>query len=187
MRHGRNCSVYFAQAVHGGPIKIGSSYEPRNRLKVIQATLPFDLVEIGAISGGYFRERFVQCWFRKWAIRAEWFEPTPELWRWALCARTTGDIPEVPADPPMGYKGSKRRMQIALGRPLPLDEFGALTGRMPATVKQQLQGDFTQSNIMLGAFAVLMVRAGRRLDWDSVVHWDREPTPALPQSSEAAE
>lgn len=52
--------VYFAQAPHGGPIKIGNSYQAGQRLTQISNGLPYELVLVGQCAGALFRERFVQ-------------------------------------------------------------------------------------------------------------------------------
>lgn len=90
--------VYFAQAHWGGPIKIGYSFMVEQRINTVAGCLPFDLVEIGSFPGYRFQEHFLHCWFAKYRIRGEWFQPVPELWRAAMEARTQGRLTWVPSD-----------------------------------------------------------------------------------------
>jgi hypothetical protein len=160
-------SVYFAQADYGGPIKIGHSYDHGFRIQTIGKDLPFNLVEIGSFPGGLWRERFVQCWFRSSHIKGEWFEPHPELWRWALQARTRKHIPEVPEDPPWGFHASVKTLLHRLNLvKATLDHVAAAVGRERATIEPLFRRKTIRSANVLAACAACIVRRGRPFEWD---------------------
>jgi hypothetical protein len=70
--------TYFVQGVDGGPIKIGTSDEPAERLKQLQAASPVRLVILGV--SVRVSEREAHSRFNKHRIkRTEWFHPAPEL------------------------------------------------------------------------------------------------------------
>ena len=186
MRWGKECFVYFAQAVHGGPIKIGQSVLPQTRVRTIQADLPFDMVEIGRFPGGIFREAFVHNYFRKYHIRAEWFEPSPELWRWALCARTQGELEWIPDEPPQNYSASMAGIKWRLPSP-PVDEIARMMASTPANVKAILGHQATTNRSFLAAVAVLRQQKGLPMDWAAIQAWppgNGVDAPALPEAAE---
>lgn len=157
--------VYFAQAAYGGAIKIGCSYDRDLRAQVLSRDLPFDLVLIGWAPGGFFRERFVQGYFRENNIRGEWFEPIPELLRWAYQARTTGTIAELPPDLPEGYAASMASVKFNL-KDIDIEEIARISGVGVPTVRIELGKAATRNQKMLAAFDVAHYRRkGRHLDW----------------------
>lgn len=71
--------VYFIQSVDGGPIKIGTSVDPRKRLREIQTSHPSRLQIVGLIEGGIARERELHQTFAHLRLEGEWFALGPEL------------------------------------------------------------------------------------------------------------
>jgi hypothetical protein len=72
--------VYFVQAEHGGPVKIGFSLDPQKRLIDLQATSPYSLRIIGTIrrktvEGGRWLEAMYHRTFALSRLHGEWFEP----------------------------------------------------------------------------------------------------------------
>lgn len=172
--------VYFAQANYGGPIKIGCSYDRDLRAQTLQKDLPFDLVLIGWAPGGFFRERFVQGYFRNYQIRGEWFEPLPELLRWAYQARTTGQIAEMPPDIPCGHTAVTRAVKYQLKK-VDEAEIARISGCGVQAVKLELGKPVTRNFKLLAACDVdLYRRTGRHLEW---LAWLPE---VLPGKQEAA-
>lgn len=75
-----NKFVYFAQAFTGGPIKIGISVSPAQRIKALNtgAATPLDLIV--AIPGGRAIEEVLHRLFAGGRLHGEWFsEETPGL------------------------------------------------------------------------------------------------------------
>jgi len=72
-------SVYFIQAVSGGPIKIGKADDPQRRLYDLQAMNPTKLQILATVDGGQRREYELHVRFKGSRLHGEWFEPTPEL------------------------------------------------------------------------------------------------------------
>lgn len=176
MRWGRSCFVYFAQAVHGGPIKVGQSMLPETRIKTIQADLPFDMVEIGRFPGAIFREAYIHCYFRKYHIRAEWFEPSPELWQWALCARTQGELCWIPQEPPRSFEIDVVGLKNRLGGKFPYEEIARLMGTTVATVKVIAGAPSAHNRRFIAAAAIIFGRRGGSMDWD----WIKYTPPRAP-------
>lgn len=176
--------VYFAQCDFGGPIKIGHSYNRLGRIAALSLEIPFNIVEIGSVPGGLFREKFLHAWFRSAQVRREWFQPTPELWRWALEARTRGEILELPQEPPFGARFSLEPIKYWLRKKtdVRLERLARAAGCEIGTLKSYLKKSEGECRIStLAAYAVCQVKAGNRIDW-SGPHWMyRPPRAAAPQ------
>ncbi|MEV7013349.1 GIY-YIG nuclease family protein [Streptosporangium sp. NPDC051022] len=72
--------VYFIQGIEGGPIKIGVSRDPWERLAAIQLMSPVQLHVLGTIRGvGQPEERRLHERFAEHRSHGEWFHPAPEL------------------------------------------------------------------------------------------------------------
>ena len=71
--------VYFVQSRLGGPIKIGLTTEPKQRLKQLQNGSPIPLQILGALRGDEKVEAAIHERFRKLRLHGEWFEPSMEL------------------------------------------------------------------------------------------------------------
>lgn len=72
--------VYFIQSEIGGPIKIGVSGNPQERMDSLQMYYPFKLLVIATIKeGGYKKESELHKRFAKYRLHGEWFDPVPEL------------------------------------------------------------------------------------------------------------
>ena len=86
--------VYFVQAVDGGPIKIGISFDPTSRLRSIQTGSHSKLIVIGTIPGGRRKERELHERFREFRLNGEWFRAESALLDF-ICEETEpneGDI-----------------------------------------------------------------------------------------------
>lgn len=75
----RGRKVYFIQTGETGPVKIGSSHDPESRLRSLQVANPDRLTLLGAIPGGYERERQLHSRFAHLLVHGEWFRPAVEL------------------------------------------------------------------------------------------------------------
>lgn len=72
--------VYFIKPVGlDGPIKIGCSYRPENRLLDLGAWSPWPLEIIGSVPGIYHDEQFLHRCFADSHSHREWFHSTPAL------------------------------------------------------------------------------------------------------------
>ena len=72
--------VYFIQAGHDGPIKIGCSNRNfEKRLKQLQTGSHKELIVLGIMEGGLFEEKKLHEKFKAYHLRGEWFKPSIEL------------------------------------------------------------------------------------------------------------
>lgn len=73
--------VYFVQSIDGGPVKIGRSIKPQERLLSLQTANPDPLCVVATMPGGATVERVMHVTFAADRIRAggEWFNPSPAL------------------------------------------------------------------------------------------------------------
>lgn len=73
--------MYFIQAVGGGPIKIGMSVDPGDRLAALQAGSPVTLRIIGIADGGQPQEVALHRRLAKHRLHGEWFADVPAVHR----------------------------------------------------------------------------------------------------------
>lgn len=72
--------VYFLKPVGMyGPIKIGTSEMPMNRLQSLMAWSPFKLELLATTPGSWQLEFKLHCRFARSHLHAEWFEPDTDL------------------------------------------------------------------------------------------------------------
>jgi hypothetical protein len=81
--------TYFIQAVNGGPIKIGRSSNPGQRLKDIQTGQGARLEILGVLNGDHERE--LQRRFRRLRVSGEWFRCETHLVEYLLTHTTLTD------------------------------------------------------------------------------------------------
>lgn len=73
-------SVYFIQAEHGGPIKIGyTAGAPGQRLLELQSGNPYTLVIRKVVPGDRVFEQGLHLLFAGDRLRGEWFRPSPTI------------------------------------------------------------------------------------------------------------
>lgn len=102
------CFVYFIQCAPFGPVKIGSSANPANRIRDIQTASPHELRLLCVAVGSERDEKALHAVFAQERIRGEWFRPSErlmnEIERIAMMERSLGrnplmhTAPSVPAD-----------------------------------------------------------------------------------------
>lgn len=79
-RHSKSPFVYFIRRADGeGPVKIGCSQEPQNRLLALTAWSPYVLAIVASIPGDEALERRFHARFSAQHSHREWFSPSPEL------------------------------------------------------------------------------------------------------------
>lgn len=71
--------IYFIRKEKGGPIKIGTTADPGQRLVAIQGANPDPLCIVGVAAGGRGAENRIHKVFAKDRLHGEWFQPTPRL------------------------------------------------------------------------------------------------------------
>lgn len=72
--------VYFIKPVgQDGPVKIGHSTYPADRLPALQTWSPVDLELVTQFAAPRQTESDLHERFARWQVRGEWFEATPEL------------------------------------------------------------------------------------------------------------
>ncbi len=86
--------VYFLKPVGAdGPIKIGCSELPMQRLRMVEIWSPVLLEMIGYVPGGHDAERVIHYMFGNLRLHGEWFTATPELTRFVAETVALGRIP----------------------------------------------------------------------------------------------
>lgn len=76
----RPTHVYFIKPIgKSGPIKIGCSWHPAERLKTLMAWSPYPLEIIVSIPGGYQLEQNIHECFSDLHLHREWFVAKPSL------------------------------------------------------------------------------------------------------------
>lgn len=81
-RRPKSCAlgfVYFVQVAGDGPIKIGWTADPQQRLIHLQIACPYSLILLGTIEGNEKHERLWHRVFAQHRLRGEWFMPSTEL------------------------------------------------------------------------------------------------------------
>jgi hypothetical protein len=98
--------VYFLKPVGmAGPIKIGCSCVPEERLSVLAAWSPIDLELIGSVVGTFQDERWLHRCFADAHHRREWFLATPKLVAAIDAILSAGTVDAVRAElKPVGTK-----------------------------------------------------------------------------------
>lgn len=100
--------IYFLHDRTTNTVKIGTSTDPEQRMKVLQASTPLDLVPLRVVpvEFGYATEHALHVQFASLRVRGEWFRATPELLDFAL----HGELPSVVQAPmaaePVGVPGT---------------------------------------------------------------------------------
>lgn len=67
-------AVYFIQAGGNGPVKIGRTEDPENRLRYLQTAHYEELQIIRVIDGGAETEAWLHRHYSRWRVRGEWFD-----------------------------------------------------------------------------------------------------------------
>jgi hypothetical protein len=112
--------VYFAQAVDGGPIKIGVARDPAERLRRVQTGYPFKLRITNLRPGGLREEGRLHKRFRRHRIRGEWFAASDDLARLAKAhpASRTGRSAAIAEARSAAYsEGFQRGLEAARSKP----------------------------------------------------------------------
>lgn len=92
--------IYFIAPIGGGPIKIGCSACPPNRLDQLMAWSPYPLEILATAPGTMNDERAIHSAFLKHWAQREWFRSAPEIYALINEVRATGEIPAA-------FKGTK--------------------------------------------------------------------------------
>lgn len=71
--------IYFIQCGAGGPIKIGVSDTPRQRMIDLQCASPFDMTMLKIAAGSFCEEGDLHDRFSEEHLRGEWFHPSVAL------------------------------------------------------------------------------------------------------------
>lgn len=87
-------AVYFIQAGESGPIKIGSSSSPTDRLKTLQVASPERLRMLLVVDGGAHVEQALHHHFGSTRMSSEWFRPTNGLLAMIESLRAGGSTPK---------------------------------------------------------------------------------------------
>lgn len=71
--------IYFIQQGKDGPIKIGKSDAPQQRLEQLQTANPYQLNFLGGASDYTYNETDIHKKFKHLRLKGEWFKPEKEL------------------------------------------------------------------------------------------------------------
>ena len=86
--------VYFARRADGsGPIKIGNTSDPCERIKSLSLICESELAMLAFAPGGFTAERSVHLKFADSRLSGEWFTATPELTAFISRVAETGTLP----------------------------------------------------------------------------------------------
>lgn len=97
--------VYFMKPIGmAGPVKIGCSITPENRLRSLDIWSPFPLELVVSAPGGNCEENRLHWRFRESRSHGEWFFVTPELLSVIDFVRLNGTLPPLEAVPPKARK-----------------------------------------------------------------------------------
>lgn len=92
--HGGKTFVYFIAPKIGGPIKIGVSVEPIERLTSLMAWAPYKLEILATAPGTWHDEQTIHRIFKEHWSHSEWFRPHPDIYALINDVRASGQIPE---------------------------------------------------------------------------------------------
>lgn len=84
--------IYFVQTYPGEPIKIGSSRDPIERIRSLQACCPHPLKVLNLTCGSMLEERDIHKKFAHQNTHGEWFEESPELLEFIAAQPTAGTV-----------------------------------------------------------------------------------------------
>lgn len=76
---GQGGFVYFLRFNGDGPVKIGSSTDPENRLRYFRTATPYEVALVAKAPGTVASEKALHRHFAGARLRLEWFSPVPEL------------------------------------------------------------------------------------------------------------
>lgn len=65
--------TYVVQVGDDGPVKVGSSVDPRRRLAELQRECPYALTVVWIVEGGRELERHVHRQLEGWRLHHEWY------------------------------------------------------------------------------------------------------------------
>ena len=68
--------IYFIQQGDDGPIKVGYSTSPEERLRALQTASPYSLRLLKVVEGGEALEKQIHTRFAENQLQGEWFQPT---------------------------------------------------------------------------------------------------------------
>lgn len=123
--------VYFIQVIGGGPIKIGCSRDPYNRLVSMLAWSPYPLEIVATADGDYVTEGQLHHRFRRHRMQGEWFAPGDDLVQYMHEVKRSGVIEcqlnEV-ACGGLGYRIRCRLFDIFAEKGVTVDQFAAVLG-----------------------------------------------------------
>lgn len=75
----RASTIYFIQIGESGPVKIGVSFDPLDRLRQVQTASPEEVRLLACCLGTEQDEAALHEQFARHRIRGEWFRPVPAL------------------------------------------------------------------------------------------------------------
>lgn len=75
----KNMNVYFFQIENNGPIKVGISQDPDERLKQIQTANPYKINFLFSFISDYAIENYIKENFKDTLLRGEWYKPSKKL------------------------------------------------------------------------------------------------------------
>jgi len=119
--------IYFLHDRTTGTVKIGTSTQPEQRLKNLQATIPLDLapLRIVPVTDGYMVEHALHVKFAPLRVRGEWFRAEADLLDFAF----RGDLSTL--SPPAVTVAAK----MAAGPRLTLEDLSNRTGLSARTLR----------------------------------------------------
>lgn len=100
--------VYFMRPIGmAGPVKVGCSVMPKDRLKALDIWSPFPLEIIASAPGSHCNERAVHWHLRDDRLHGEWFRWSERLSALVSHVQRAGSLPPLEASP-YGKTGKRR-------------------------------------------------------------------------------
>lgn len=131
-------SVYFLQAVTGGPIKIGLAGSVEERVKAIQSCSPSRLRILAKANGDGRAETWLHRHFKDSRLHGEWFRPSSRLMLLIESVRAGHCLPRIPIRVP-----KKRSQECPAARVIAkcggIEATATLVGRHRSVVNRWLR------------------------------------------------
>ena len=124
--------VYFVRRADGvGPIKIGCSIQPKERLATLALWSPYKLELVAIAPGGFPDENALHWKFKNARMQGEWFSDVPELLDYVRVVQQTGKLPGL-----VGDEDRPAAMEAMLADGMKLADVAAYFGVSKARVRQ---------------------------------------------------
>jgi Meiotically up-regulated gene 113 len=175
--------VYFLQAGHDGPIKIGWSADVRSRMSMLQTGQPHELRLLLLLEGGDQKtEKVMHRRFAASHLRGEWFRPSTDLLAFVNGAELKTSASATTASPSRPSRRPHRPRNLSPLGLLRLNDPDAWERRVRAALTEAA-GSPTDAARILGISRPQMFRWMRDERFQNVDRAPPGPRPGAPGQS----